>query len=406
MKEKKRQLSALAVLALLVLLTGSLYIYSEKPDDRVYVTNIEFDDLKVDDSVQDHSSEGGDQAAYTCSTVDEAGQMLREGMKDRKTTVVINFTGTVSDANAMSLKIHNIALEHTGEGDEGDYLNWNHTKISRKYNSGTKKFTYVITYLDDAGKEKATTAAIKKLEAKLSISSGDSTYKKVRTIYDYLANHITYDYKDTSNLPYTAYDAIVNGKAVCQGYATLFYRILLDYGIDNRIIVSTTHAWNLVNVDGQYYECDLTWDSQNAQAGQNYEYFLKASLTGSEHKWRTSVLSASVSKLPRASANYATDTEDSENNKKVQSAAALAAPTLNASGSGKTATLNWSAVSNAQGYRVYRKTGSGSWKKIATVTETSYSDKGLKKGSYSYRILPYSKSAKGSYSSTKKVTIK
>jgi isopentenyldiphosphate isomerase len=304
MREIKRQVSAGAVLALMFLLIVSLYGYSGKHGNAIYdIADIDYGDLMVDDSSQDHT-DSDEKVGYTCGTTQEAGEMLREGLKNRKTTIVINYTGTVSDANDTSLKIHNIALKHTGVGNEGDYLNWNHTKIARKYSSKTKSFTYQVTYLDSAQQEKETTAAIKKLESKLGIKKSDSTYKKIYTIYEYLAKHISYDYDDTTDLPYTAYDAVINGKAVCQGYATLFYRILLDYGIDNRIIVSKTHAWNLVKVNGKYYECDLTWDSQGVQSGQKFEYLLKAKISDSDHKWRNEVLDSDVKKLPRASSNY------------------------------------------------------------------------------------------------------
>jgi hypothetical protein len=438
MKELKRDVSALAVLALMVLLAGSLYGQAGKQASAVAVAEIDYGELMVDDSAPEHTST--DQVGYTCSTTQEAGEMLREGMKNRKKTIVINFTGSFSDVDATSLKIYNIALAHTGVSDEGDYLNWSHTKTARQYSSAARRFTYVVTYLDDAKKEKETTAAIKKLESKLAIKSSDSTYKKIYTIYDYLAKHITYDYKDTSNLPYTSYDAIVNGKAVCQGYATLFYRMLLDYGIDNRIVVSNNHAWNIVNVDGKYYECDLTWDSQGVQRGSKYQYLLKAKLTGSEHKWRTAVLDDAVTKLPRASSDYdaskakenvsetkekaqteATKETAKETEKEIETETesvteseteesteeALEAPTLKATKKSKSAVLKWSEVEGADGYRIFRKVGNGSWKKIATVTDKmTYTDKGLKKGTYKYRVHAYNGTQKGSYSKAKKIVIK
>jgi hypothetical protein len=257
--------------------------------------------------------------------------------------------------------------------------------------------------------EDQTTKAIKAVEKSLPITSKDSTYEKIYTIYDYLANHITY-VQDKTNLSHTAYNAIVNGKAVCQGYATLFYRMLLDYGIDNRLIASSTHAWNLVKVGGKYYECDLTWDSQGVQEGDPYEYFLKADLSSGDtsHNWKSSSMDSSVYTLARASSDYVYNEEDVQ----VQ---AVDVPTVTTDSIGKTTlkltrknksvVLKWSAVKNATGYRIYRKTANGSWKKIATTSKRSYTDKSLKKGTYSYRVQAYSKSAKGSYSKSKKVKI-
>ena len=61
-----------------------------------------------------------------------------------------------------------------------------------------------------------------------------------------------------------------------------------------------------------------------------------------------------------------------------------------------TMTMKWKAVSQAVGYRVYRKTGSGSYKLLETTTSTSFKDTGLKKGvSYYYRVYTLKKDALG-----------
>jgi transglutaminase/protease-like cytokinesis protein 3 len=79
-------------------------------------------------------------------------------------------------------------------------------------------------------------------------------YEKVRGIYDYICNNVVYDYEnledDTYQLKYTAYAALVNGTAVCQGYALLFYRLALEAGLDARYVTGTAngdnHGWNIV----------------------------------------------------------------------------------------------------------------------------------------------------------------
>lgn len=74
---------------------------------------------------------------------------------------------------------------------------------------------------------------------------------------------------------HTAYNALVKGKAVCQGYVSLFYRLILEYDIDSRMITGTSfgkkHAWNIVKLDGSWYHLDTTW----ASTADTYDYFLK-----------------------------------------------------------------------------------------------------------------------------------
>lgn len=44
---------------------------------------------------------------------------------------------------------------------------------------------------------------------------------------------------------------MINKTAVCQGYASLFYRLALDAGVDTRVISGEAggpHAWNIVKL--------------------------------------------------------------------------------------------------------------------------------------------------------------
>ena len=116
---------------------------------------------------------------------------------------------------------------------------------------------------------------------------GKSDYEKICGIYDWMCANITYDYDnledDSYLLMYTAYAALVNRTAVCQGYANLFYRLALELGVDSRIISGTgisntgsgPHAWNIVKLSGSYYDVDATWDATWKQAGLEYDWFLK-----------------------------------------------------------------------------------------------------------------------------------
>ena len=76
---------------------------------------------------------------------------------------------------------------------------------------------------------------------------------------------------------FTAYGALIDRTCVCQGYAALLYRLLLELGVDNRVLTGTGngggHAWNIVELDDVYYNVDPTWDAGRTE----YDYFLKCS---------------------------------------------------------------------------------------------------------------------------------
>ena len=76
----------------------------------------------------------------------------------------------------------------------------------------------------------------------------------------------------------------------------------------------------------------------------------------------------------------------------------MAAPTVTVKNDRNGITVSWSKVKGATGYRIYRKTGSGSWKQIKAISDasvTEYTDTGAKSGTeYLYTVRGYNKIAK------------
>ena len=116
----------------------------------------------------------------------------------------------------------------------------------------------------------------------LDITDNSSEYEVICAIYDYICSSVTYDYENLDNddykLKYTAYAAMVNKTAVCNGYAMLASRMLTQAGISCCFVTGTNlkgcpHAWNIVGIDGVYYYVDTTWDA--GKKPENYAYFLR-----------------------------------------------------------------------------------------------------------------------------------
>ena len=85
--------------------------------------------------------------------------------------------------------------------------------------------------------------------------------------YRYFAAVITgrceYDSSlSTMSLPYPAYNALVNGSAVCSGYASAMEHLCGEAGLLCMRTDGTkdggNHAWNRICLSGSYYYCDLT----------------------------------------------------------------------------------------------------------------------------------------------------
>lgn len=238
------------------------------------------------------------------SSPNEAAAFIRAGMAERKSEISFSYNAgkkEIGDLNDIDLKrffsslkdgIEDKIFIHTGKGDEGDYL-MNHSdkqywSFVVFYEPTAQTVTYDITvkalYYTTADQENAVTKAVTDALNKLDLNN-KSDYRKVCAITGFIRDWVTYDLARMNDpfydLKYSAYAAIINKTAVCQGYASLFYRMALEAGLDCRIIIGMAfngkkweqHEWNIVKIDGAYYNIDMTWiDTANSP-----DYFLKGS---------------------------------------------------------------------------------------------------------------------------------
>ncbi len=102
-----------------------------------------------------------------------------------------------------------------------------------------------------------------------------SELEKVLVIHDYITYNVDYDYENYLNntIPaasYTSQGALSTGRAVCSGYAYLFFEMAKGAGLDVICVEGTAdngsgngqqaHAWNQVKVNNQWYNIDTCWD--------------------------------------------------------------------------------------------------------------------------------------------------
>jgi len=98
-------------------------------------------------------------------------------------------------------------------------------------------------------------------------AAGMSDVEKERYVHDWLAEHVVYDMEafDAQN----AYSAIVDGRAVCAGYAMAFQYLMHRLNVPCWFCEGQSldpesdqekHAWNIVVLDGEPYNVDVTWD--------------------------------------------------------------------------------------------------------------------------------------------------
>ena len=215
-------------------------------------------------------------------------KIFREKLINRESNIVLYYhCDEEITQEFFSNLVHQLfqkAIKHTGNGKEGDYLKWHcqgwtvKASISGNSNKGYDlDVSYDVSYLSSLEQEEKVDEEVSNLLKSLDLSN-KTDYQKVKAIYDYICSNVTYDHDNLNDesysLKYTAYAALINKTAVCQGYASLFYRLALDAGVDTRVISGEAggpHAWNIVKLNGKYYNLDSTWDAGRS----TYAYFLK-----------------------------------------------------------------------------------------------------------------------------------
>ncbi len=116
-----------------------------------------------------------------------------------------------------------------------------------------------------------------------------TTYEKLKVFHDYLVLNSTFEKKEET-VEYNgsiynafAHDSSTQGNIQCSGYAKAMQYLCDKSGIESMIVTGTnkddfSHAWNVVKVDGAWYNIDATWDDPILKTPDitniRYNYFL------------------------------------------------------------------------------------------------------------------------------------
>lgn len=117
-------------------------------------------------------------------------------------------------------------------------------------------------------------------------------YEKEKYVHNRLLELV--EYQSGAAMSQSAYSALVNGKTVCAGYARAFQYLMQQMGIPCYYCTGYSgenHAWNIIELYGEYYNVDLTWDDTEPAT---YLYFNK---TDEDYK-STHVRRGLAQKLP------------------------------------------------------------------------------------------------------------
>ena len=232
------------------------------------------------------------EAEEYATTMEEAALVLRDQLKARKDYAVVYWSTLDYSANSF-YEMFDLAVTHTGNPKEGDYISRQYERWGAQlsgYVMGNVYYLtleYSISYYTTAALETKVDAAVATILKQLNLGNA-TDYQKVKGVYDWLCQNVTYDYDNLADTTYlrkhSTYAALIDRTAVCQGYATAMYRLLLELDVDVRCVGGWgyddqgqmgAHGWNIVKLGQEYYNLDATWDATYKQQGHSYQYFLK-----------------------------------------------------------------------------------------------------------------------------------
>lgn len=229
--------------------------------------------------------------------------VIRDGLTTHNNRITIQFTakGQYQDQiTTLTAGLVAKALEPTDDPKQGDYIRFQYGGYRVRYSNpqnaaGSYDYTIKIlpTYYTTLGREEAVDQAVAAYLSESKFTRRTSDYEKIKTAHDYLTAHCEYDWRNSRLLhrytKATAYGALINGEASCQGYSVAMYRLLRESGVDCRIVtgfatspetgIREYHAWDLVALDGKWYNVDVAWDDEMG----NLDYFLKADASFTSH---------------------------------------------------------------------------------------------------------------------------
>lgn len=138
-----------------------------------------------------------------------------------------------------------------------------------------------ILYREDDEKIVPKLAELEKAKNKamVYISPDGDNYSTALKIHDYIVRNCRYITGEDVLYSSTVYGCLVEGEANCEGYAKTFDLLASECGLRSVLVTGVTdsgenHAWNQVEINGVWYDLDVTWDDTDIEGDKRRNYFL------------------------------------------------------------------------------------------------------------------------------------
>lgn len=127
-------------------------------------------------------------------------------------------------------------------------------------------YSYYDLYREDPAVVAKISSIHDELWASGAIKSGMTEKEKAIAYFHWMCENVRYgsdvgpngNVNDIDIVYHSSYGPLILGKGVCDGLSYAYHHLLATEGIYCRTLMSDSHAWNVVTLDGKEYEIDLT----------------------------------------------------------------------------------------------------------------------------------------------------
>ena len=101
-------------------------------------------------------------------------------------------------------------------------------------------------------------------------------------LHNWLVENTTYDHAAVEDevghrTSWSAYAALIDGTAICEGLSKAYQLLLYRAGINCGLVTGPGHMWNYVNIDGRWYQTDITWADLDVPNSPLYLFYNQTS---------------------------------------------------------------------------------------------------------------------------------
>lgn len=206
--------------------------------------------------------------------IDAIDALTRRMLSEGKSTIRLNYPEVVTRADAKTLAVHFTSRVKTY--CEQMYNSvvcqiWSNGAVDLLFSATACSSEELAIYREEAMAKAL--EAHDMLWATGQLSEGMSQYEIARVCFLWLCDNCAYDWDnmhDDCSISHIAYNALVSGTAVCDGYTGAYNLLLKLEGIDCCAVHNDMHMWTVATLDGQTYHIDVTWGDQTDHADLQY----------------------------------------------------------------------------------------------------------------------------------------